>query len=101
MVFGMIIYLHAYFMITLQGYIGYAPDIYELISDHEIQNTDDDQLYFTKLYLDEDLRVSLSVQIILLSLLMNLCILIGWYIVEMMHKIFWIRSYEIYYQDHA
>lgn len=81
-VFGIIIRLFTSMLILLiiiilQGYIGYAPDIYELISDHEIQNTDDDQLYFTKLYLDQDLRVSLSVQIILLSLLMNLCILVG------------------------
>ena len=40
------------------GFMGYAPEIYELIWHHEVQDTDDDQLYYTKLYLDEDIRVS-------------------------------------------
>lgn len=39
------------------GFMGYAPEMYALISDHEVKDTDDDQLYYTKLYLDQDVRV--------------------------------------------
>ena len=43
------------------GFIGFAPDIYELVSHHNVEDTDDDQLYYTKLYLDKDIRVSIYV----------------------------------------
>ena len=39
------------------GYMGYGPDIYALLWNHKIEDTDDDQLYYTLLYLDESLRV--------------------------------------------
>ncbi|XP_021950567.1 procollagen-lysine,2-oxoglutarate 5-dioxygenase 1 [Folsomia candida] len=38
------------------GYIGYASTLYELLRSKEIANADDDQLFFTKLFLDEELR---------------------------------------------
>uniref|UniRef100_A0A6P7FY86 procollagen-lysine 5-dioxygenase n=1 Tax=Diabrotica virgifera virgifera TaxID=50390 RepID=A0A6P7FY86_DIAVI len=37
-------------------FIGYAPEIYKLLTRDEIQDTDDDQLYCTKAYLDEQFR---------------------------------------------
>lgn len=43
--------------LVVTGFIGYAPEVYALISHHEVEDTDDDQLYYTNLYLDEDLRV--------------------------------------------
>lgn len=33
--------------------MGYATDLYQLLTDHEIADSDDDQLYFTNLFLDE------------------------------------------------
>ncbi|KAF6021471.1 PLOD1 [Bugula neritina] len=35
------------------GYMGYADSIYKLLTDHEIADADDDQLYFTNLFIDE------------------------------------------------
>lgn len=43
------------------GFIGYAKDIYEIVSHDVIKNRDDDQLYYTKIYLDPELRVSSAV----------------------------------------
>ena len=37
--------------------MGYAADIYNIVTDHEITEKEDDQLYYTKIYLDEDKRV--------------------------------------------
>ena len=39
------------------GFIGYADTIAKIISDHPVQDRDDDQLYYTKLYLDQEKRV--------------------------------------------
>ena len=39
------------------GFIGFADTIAEIISDHPVQDRDDDQLYYTKLYLDQEKRV--------------------------------------------
>lgn len=39
------------------GFIGYAPEMYALVSDHDVKDTDDDQLYYTLLYLDQKKRV--------------------------------------------
>ena len=39
------------------GFIGYAPDIYGIVSDHAIGDAEDDQLYYTLIYLDKDKRV--------------------------------------------
>ena len=41
----------------LLGFVGYAPVIADIIGDHDISDTDDDQLYYTKIYLDEAKRV--------------------------------------------
>lgn len=38
------------------GFIGYAADLYELITSKEIKNKDDDQLFYTHLFLDKTLR---------------------------------------------
>ena len=35
------------------GFIGYAKDIYELVTAEELKDTDDDQRYYTKLFLEE------------------------------------------------
>ncbi|XP_065890030.1 multifunctional procollagen lysine hydroxylase and glycosyltransferase LH3-like isoform X2 [Dysidea avara] len=34
------------------GFVGYASVIADIIADHEISDTDDDQLYYTKIFLD-------------------------------------------------
>ena len=33
--------------------MGYATDVYKLLTDHDIADGDDDQLYFTNLFIDE------------------------------------------------
>ena len=42
----------------LTGFIGYAREVAAAVSDHTIQDTDDDQLYYTRLFLDQEKRVS-------------------------------------------
>lgn len=41
-------------------YMGYAPEIYELLNRVPLVDTDDDQLFFTQAYLDEKLRTRLK-----------------------------------------
>ncbi|XP_034933747.1 procollagen-lysine,2-oxoglutarate 5-dioxygenase isoform X1 [Chelonus insularis] len=38
------------------GFIGYASDLYEILNTQEIGNTDDDQLFYTHIYLNLELR---------------------------------------------
>lgn len=38
------------------GFIGYAKDIAEMLHHKEISNEDDDQLFYTSIYLDRELR---------------------------------------------
>uniref|UniRef100_A0A1B6LRI1 procollagen-lysine 5-dioxygenase n=1 Tax=Graphocephala atropunctata TaxID=36148 RepID=A0A1B6LRI1_9HEMI len=38
------------------GIIGYASELYELLSSHELNPKDDDQLFYTKLFLDKTIR---------------------------------------------
>lgn len=38
------------------GFIGPAPLVYELLTLEEVANSDDDQLYHTKIYLDKRVR---------------------------------------------
>lgn len=45
------------------GFIGYASDIYEIITSSKILNTDDDQLFFTKVYLNSKLREKHQIQL--------------------------------------
>lgn len=42
------------------GFIGYAPDVYAIVSDHPIADRDDDQLYYTQIFLDKEKRVRVS-----------------------------------------
>lgn len=37
--------------------MGYASYIYEIVTSSTLKDEDDDQLFYTKIYLDEDLRV--------------------------------------------
>ncbi len=39
--------------------MGYASEIHALVSHHKVEDTDDDQLYYTKLFLDKDIGVSI------------------------------------------
>lgn len=41
-------------------YIGYLPELIELLERKTIEDTDDDQLFFTEGYLDEELRERLK-----------------------------------------
>ncbi|XP_028394041.1 multifunctional procollagen lysine hydroxylase and glycosyltransferase LH3-like [Dendronephthya gigantea] len=45
------------------GIIGYAPEVFQLMTHHEVKDTDDDQLYYTKLYLDAKLRNKLQMKL--------------------------------------
>lgn len=45
------------------GFMGYATDIYELLSSAEISDKEDDQLYYTKFYLDSKLREKHSIKL--------------------------------------
>merc|ERR1711974_391736 len=45
------------------GFIGFAEDIYAIVSDHDINDQDDDQLYYTKLYLDSDFRTKHNIKL--------------------------------------
>lgn len=41
-------------------FMGYAPEIYRMLSLREVEDKEDDQLYFTMIYLDEQLRKELK-----------------------------------------
>ncbi|XP_013392391.1 procollagen-lysine,2-oxoglutarate 5-dioxygenase 1 isoform X2 [Lingula anatina] len=45
------------------GYIGYAPDIYEIITHNEVGDKDDDQLVYTNIFLDENLRKKWNIKL--------------------------------------
>ncbi|KAH6934059.1 hypothetical protein HPB50_019801 [Hyalomma asiaticum] len=38
------------------GFIGYAPQLYSIVSSSDLEDDADDQLFYTKVYLNEDLR---------------------------------------------
>ena len=40
------------------GYIGYAPNLSKLVAEWEGQDSDSDQLFYTKIFLDPEKRVS-------------------------------------------
>ncbi len=40
------------------GFIGYAPELYKIVTSSDIEDADDDQLFYTKVFLDKDLNVS-------------------------------------------
>ncbi len=39
------------------GFIGYAPDVYSIITNAKIMDSDDDQLFYTKIFFNKELRV--------------------------------------------
>lgn len=43
--------------------MGYAPELYKILTDAEIANDDDDQLYYTKIFLDEKKRQELNIKL--------------------------------------
>lgn len=43
-------------------FIGYAADIYEILKT-PIKNTDDDQLFYTRAYLDKNIREKLKIKL--------------------------------------
>lgn len=45
------------------GFIGYAPELYQLVTAADVQDSDDDQLYYTRLYLDTEVRKRLSIKL--------------------------------------
>ena len=44
--------------ICLSGFIGYASVFHQVVADHAIEDVEDDQLYYTKIFLDKQKRVS-------------------------------------------
>jgi hypothetical protein len=42
--------------LCIAGFIGYAPELYSLVTSSAVANDDDDQLFFTRVYLNEELR---------------------------------------------
>ncbi|XP_015786267.1 procollagen-lysine,2-oxoglutarate 5-dioxygenase 1 [Tetranychus urticae] len=45
------------------GFIGWAPQVYEIVSSSAIKDTDDDQLFYTKIYLNNELRTKWSIKL--------------------------------------
>ncbi|XP_022258413.1 procollagen-lysine,2-oxoglutarate 5-dioxygenase 2-like, partial [Limulus polyphemus] len=45
------------------GFMGFAPQIYKIVTHEVIENMDDDQLFYTKIFLQEDLRKDLSIKL--------------------------------------
>ncbi|XP_041987730.1 procollagen-lysine,2-oxoglutarate 5-dioxygenase isoform X2 [Aricia agestis] len=43
------------------GFIGYLPELLEIVNYKPIKDKDDDQLFYTKVYLDKDMRESLKI----------------------------------------
>ncbi|VDO35516.1 unnamed protein product [Onchocerca flexuosa] len=50
-------------------FMGFAPEIWNLISYKDVEENDDDQLYYTYLYLDEQIRLSLKMTLDSMSVL--------------------------------
>ena len=48
--------------VCVPGFIGYAGEVAAVIADHKIQDSDDDQLYYTQIYLDQQKRVSVCAE---------------------------------------
>lgn len=42
--------------------MGYAPNVYQMITHKSIKNSDDDQLFYTKFFLDQEMRVSIPLE---------------------------------------
>ena len=48
---------------NISGIIGYAPEFYAIVTSSDIVDKDDDQLFYTKVFLNEKLRVSIIASI--------------------------------------
>ena len=48
---------HSLYFHLFVGFIGYAKDVYEIVTHKKIENRGDDQLYYTQIFLDTELRV--------------------------------------------
>jgi hypothetical protein len=49
--------------LLLAGFIGYAPDLYALVTREELADDADDQLFYTQAYLDEKFREKYSFEL--------------------------------------
>ncbi|GFG29485.1 hypothetical protein Cfor_05047, partial [Coptotermes formosanus] len=45
------------------GFIGYAPELYKIVTSSVVTNDDDDQLFYTKVYLNEELRNKFQIKL--------------------------------------
>ena len=45
------------------GFIGYAKDIVGILQVREVKDTDDDQLYYTRVFLDPELRAKFNIKL--------------------------------------
>merc|ERR1719479_582657 len=45
------------------SFIGLAKDIHAIVTHHEIKDDDDDQLYYTNIYLDEEMRTKHQIKL--------------------------------------
>ncbi len=43
--------------------MGYAPELHQILNSGEIANDDDDQLFYTKVFLDEKKRQELNIKL--------------------------------------
>lgn len=59
------IYFHVWF---LSGFIGYSPNINSILQQWNLQDNDDDQLFYTKIYIDQLKRVCRSLSILILTI---------------------------------
>ncbi|KAH3821107.1 procollagen-lysine,2-oxoglutarate 5-dioxygenase 1-like isoform X1 [Dreissena polymorpha] len=55
--------LHEKRFLNSGGFIGYAKDVYEVVSHGNIENTDDDQRFYTTIYLNVKLREKWSIKL--------------------------------------
>ena len=45
------------------GFIGYAPDLYKIVTQVPVADTDDDQLFYTKIFLNDELREQYKIKL--------------------------------------
>lgn len=45
------------------GFIGFAADVFSIVAHKDVADSDDDQLYFSQIYLDEEMRTKHKIQL--------------------------------------
>ena len=45
------------------GFIGYAPDLYKIVTQVPVADADDDQLFYTKIFLNDELREQYKIKL--------------------------------------